>query len=73
MNARTGVERQAQTSREAAGSSAGVFERRTSDDPAGATKAGPNARPKENREHLSPDPMRATDRYRLVMPYSARV
>lgn len=72
MNARTGVERQAQTSREAAGSSAGVFERRTSDDPA-AAKAGPTARPKENRENLSPDPMRATDRYRLVMPYSARV
>ncbi len=30
-------------------------------------------RTRDGSARVSPDPMRATDRYRLVMPYSARV
>lgn len=29
--------------------------------------------PRESGSHISPDPMRSTDRYRLVIPYAPRV
>jgi hypothetical protein len=72
MDARTGVEQ-----------SRGVFEPRAAFDPKGsldgvavaeaaAASPTPLLRAKEGAR-LSLDPMRATDRYRLVMPYSARI
>ncbi|MBL8747633.1 MAG: hypothetical protein JNK78_00630 [Planctomycetes bacterium] len=38
-----------------------------------ATRGASAARPRDGNVRVSPDPMRATDRYRLVMPYSAPV
>ena len=75
MDARTGVERQPQSNpaRIAAGKS------RSSSDGAVAIADAAIAwedhatRATEGGQRVSPDPMRATDRYRLVMPYSARV
>lgn len=49
-------------------------DRRPQPNPAAARPAGaPNAAAPTVAERLSNDPLRATDRYRLVMPYSLRV
>lgn len=75
MDARTGVERQPQAkpgrnaaskSRDLSGGAIAVVDAAAAWEDTGAKAA-------ESAPRLSPDPWRSTDRYRLVMPYSARV
>lgn len=81
MDARTGVEREPRPFlvRETAAKGRGPSERPSSEDPAvGVAEtaipwSSAASRGKDAIVRLSPDPMRATDRYRLVMPWSLRV
>jgi len=81
MDARTGVEQQPRPflARESVVKGKRSTERPTAEPPAVAVAestipwTSPAIRGKDASGPLSPDPMRATDRYRLVMPWSARV
>ncbi len=74
MEARTGVERPPQSipARLAPGKPSSTSETGVAVAEATAAWLGPAAKGRDSGPRMSPDPMRSTDRYRLVMPYDAR-
>lgn len=74
MDARTGVERQPQSIplRVAAGKPRSVSDAGVAVADATATRTPAALKTRESGPRISLDPMRSTDRYRLVMPYDTR-